>query len=84
MVSKDIPLDGGWIIIHCNSGGEVGTPGCIFIHKVRAGCSGGNPIADHMNLVSLNMNEGRGSLDQTKSTLFHSEKYCKLQIYIFR
>ena len=60
MVSKDIPLDGGWIKILCNSGGEVGTPGCIFIHKVRAGCSGGNPIADHMNLVSLNMNEGRG------------------------
>ena len=60
MVSKDIPLDGGWIKILCNSGGKVGTPGCIFIHKVRASCSGGNPIADHMNLVSFNMNEGRG------------------------
>ena len=60
MVSKDIPLNGGWIHILCNSGGQVGRAGCIFIHKVRAGCTGGNPIDAQMHLVSLNMNEGRG------------------------
>ena len=58
MVSKDVPLDGGWIHILCNSGGQVGRAGCIFIHKVRAGCTGGNPIDAQMHLVSLNMNEG--------------------------
>ena len=32
--------------------------GCIYIHKVRAECKGGDPIDAHMHLVSLNMNGG--------------------------
>jgi len=35
MISRDIPLDGGWININC------GTGGCITLHKVMAGCRAG-------------------------------------------
>ena len=69
MVSKDIPLNGGWIKILCRAGGgdrhrqrrkrQAGRQmGCIYIHKVRADCNGGDPIDAHMQLVSLNMNWG--------------------------
>ena len=49
MVSKDIPLDGGWIKIGCAS--DRRTNPCIKIHKVRVACNGGNPIQTQMNLV---------------------------------
>ena len=53
MKSADIPLEGGWINIVCSVRADCNSPKpCIFIHKVRAGCSGGAPIAEHMTLVS--------------------------------
>merc|ERR1712002_1142077 len=41
MISRDIPLDGGWININC------GTGGCITLHKVMAGCHPGANIHIH-------------------------------------
>ena len=54
MKNADIPLNGGWINILCSVGSSFRNPPkpCIFIHKVRAGCGGGAPIAKHMALVS--------------------------------
>ena len=53
MKNADIPLEGGWINIVCSVRADRNPPkACIFIHKVRAGCSGGAPIAEHMALVS--------------------------------
>ena len=46
MKNADIPLNGGWINIRNPP------KSCIFINKVRPGCGGGAPIAEHIALVS--------------------------------
>ena len=53
MKNADIPLEGGWINILCSARANRNPrKPCIFIHKVRAGCGWGAPIAEHMKLVS--------------------------------